>query len=253
MLAAELDRWNHLPWHHNRSMKAVDLSEWDPNVRRLLREMGFFELLRISPPVAEAVTSGERYVKFRSGTMVDGEVFAKLRELDLDPYISVPNKNLLFAAVTEAMTNVRHHAYSGNDTSFGGPKYWWLSAAYDTQRQEITVMIYDQGHGIPGTLPRTWGEELRNLLPDGLSDDDAKMIEAAHHLSRSKTDEWYRGSGFQRDIRRYIEGFEGNGTYRIMSGRGEYSVEAGPGGRATLQSFGRSLKGTFIQWRLQLT
>ena len=247
VIAAELDRWKHLPWHQHRSMSALDLNQWDPNVRRLLKEMGFFELLGMSPPPSEAPPSAERYVKFRSGATVDGEVIDNLRKLDLAPYISVPNRNLLFSAVTEAMTNVKHHAYDDHDISIGGPKYWWLSAAYDTQKKELIVMIYDQGQGIPGTLPKTRGEELRTLLPEYLSADDARLIEAAHRLSRSKTDEWYRGSGLHRDIRRYIEEFEGRGTYSIISGRGEYTVAAGPDGRATRRSFGRSLKGTFIQ------
>ena len=253
VIAAELDRWNHLPWHRHRTMTALDLYQWHPNVRRLLDEMGFFELLGMSPPSSESAPSGERYVKFRSGATVDGAVIDNLRKLDLAPYISVPNRNLLFSAVTEAMTNVKHHAYDNHDHSvyMVGPKYWWLSAAYDTQKNELIIMIYDQGLGIPGTLPRTRREELRTLLPEYLSADDARLIEAAHGLSRSKTDEWYRGSGLHRDIRRYIAEFDGTGTYRIISGRGEYTVSAGPDGRPTRRSFARSLNGTFIQWRLE--
>ena len=233
-------------------MRALDLDQWNPTVRRLLKEMGFFELLRMSPPPSSAPQSGERYVKFRSGATVDGEAIDKLRELELAPYISVPNRNLLFTAVTEAMTNVKHHAYQDRDIYSFGPGHWWLSAAFDTQEQELIVMIYDQGHGIPSTLPKTRGEALRARFSEYIAD-DARLIEAAHKISRSKSEEWHRGSGLDRDIRRYIEVFEGNGTYRIISGRGEYTVSSGVSGRTTRRSFGRSLEGTFIQWRLELT
>ena len=252
VLAAELDRWNHFPGNHNRRMKAVDDDEWHPNVRRLLRQMGFFELLQIPLPTDDDTTPGERFVKFRRGHVVDGELVHKFRELELAPHIDVPNTQLLFAAVTEAMTNVRHHAYAAHDPSPGVLKCWWLSAAYDTDKQEITVMIYDQGQGIPHTLPRKWSERLRALFPDGLLADDARLIEAAHDLSRSQTDDWYRGRGFERDIRRYIQKFSGRGTYRVISGKGEYTFASGSGNRSTLRSFGRSLKGTFIHWRMQL-
>ena len=252
VIAAELDRWNRLPWHRHRKMTATDAHEWTPSVRRLLQDMGFFELLRIPPPQSDVAPSGERYVQFRSGATVDGEVIDNLRKSELAPYISVPNRRLLFTAVTEAMTNVKHHAYEGMEIYDSGPRHWWLSAAYDTTKKALTVMIYDHGHGIPRTLPRTRGEDLLKLLPNFLSADDARLIEAAHSLSRSKTGDRHRGSGLQQDIRRYIEKFDGMGTYRIISGRGEYSVSAGPHGSSNRRIFTRSLTGTFIQWRLEL-
>ena len=126
-------------------MKASTLDKWNPNVRRLLNEMGFFELLRMSPLPSGAPPSGERYVKFRSGSKVDGELVHNFRNLDLSPHISVPNQIQLFGAITEAMTNVRHHAYQDREFYDPGPPYWWLSAAYDTQDNTLTVMLYDQG------------------------------------------------------------------------------------------------------------
>ena len=107
-------------------------------------------------------------------------------------------------------------------------------------------MIYDQGRGIPGTLPRTWGESVQSLR----TDNHATLIEAAHNLSRSSTNERHRGSGFARDIRHYIERLDkGRGTYNVISGKGEYTVESG-GGNTSRRSFRRCLEGTFIQWRI---
>ena len=242
VLAAELDRWNHLP---KAPRFRADTRKWAPDVRRLLGQMGFFKLLKLDH-VPDTVSEGARYVEFRSGTVVDGKEVEDLRRLDLSP-ISVPKAKLLFAAVTEAMTNVVHHAYKDEDS---GPKNWWLSAAYEAD--EVVILIYDQGAGIPKTLPLTRGETLRDLLPDGFAVHDGKMIEVAHEGSRSGTGEEYRGRGLRRDVRRYIEEHDGQGTYRVISRRGEYTVPAGRGAKGSVRSRPKPLRGTLIEWRLKL-
>ena len=250
VLAAELDRVNHLKT--GRSLRQVDAERWNPNVRRLLKEMGFFRLLRTSSPTAEPRLSDDQYIEFRSGATVDGEVVDELRRL-VDPHVTVPNKQMLFSAVTEAMTNVRHHAYEDHRSYLTDPQFWWLSAAFNVEKKEFFIMIYDQGSGIPETLTKKWSEIVRQRLPGDMFRDHSRLIEAAHELSRSRTGEWYRGRGFDRDIRRYIERLdEGKGMYRIISGRGEYTVESGASGIRTRRSFNGILRGTFIQWRIEL-
>ena len=243
VLAAELDRWNSLPGRYR--FGRADTNKWMPNVRKLLGQMGFFELLGLSHQ-PDTASEGPRYIKFRSGTQVDGEAVEELRTLDLSP-VSVPKARLLFAAVTEAMTNVVHHAYKARHR---GPKKWWLSAAHEAG--EVVILIYDQGSGIPETLPLTLGERLRDLLPGDSATHDGKMIEAAHSLSKSGTQEAHRGRGLGRDVRRYIEEHEGVGTYRVISGHGEYAVPAGKGAKGRVKSHPRALQGTLIEWRLRL-
>ena len=244
VLAAELDRWNSLLGRSR--FRRADTSTWAPNVRRLLGQMGFFDLLNLD--CAPDVPSGDSlYVKFRSGTKVDGEAVEDLRQIDLEPFVSVPKERLLFAAVTEAMTNVVHHAYRGGHS---GPEKWWLSAAHEAN--EVVILIYDQGAGIPKTLPLTLGERMRDLVPERLATHDGKLIEVAHQFSRSETRERHRGRGLQRDVRRYIEAHEGRGMYRVISGRGEYTVPAGTGVEGRVNSLPRPLQGTLIEWRLKL-
>ena len=249
VLAAELDRANHLKI--DRRLRQVDAAKWDPHVRRLLKEMGFFKLLRTSSPTDEPKSSDDRYIEFRSGEKGDGQVADELRRL-LEPHVSVPHHRRLYDAITEAMINVRQHAYgSPARRSYSTtPQYWWLSASFNTEKKEIDVMIYDQGSGVHATLPQKWKEQVREIL----SGDHASLIEAAHELSRSSTGERHRGRGFDRSIRRYIEGLdEGQGMYRIYSGRGQYTVASGAGGSTKKRSFRGILRGTFIQWRIQLT
>ena len=248
VLAAELDRWNRLPGNRSK-FKRADVEEWDPNVRRLLGEMGFFDLLGVSvSDLGQSASEGARYVKFRSGVTVDGKEFDDLRRDDLKPFIDVPNETLLFAAVSEAMTNVVHHAYEGTRGTQDALRRWWLSAAFDAAHGELAILIYDQGLGIPNTVPKNFGDRVLGLFGDA----DAQLIQAAHNLDRSATGEAHRGFGLQRDVRRYIRDFDGSGTYRVISGKGEYTVQAGKGGIESTRTFRRSLEGTFIEWRLQV-
>ena len=245
VLAAELDRWNRLP-KSRRFGNRSDVHAWDPKVRQLLGEMGFFDLLGVSAVPAEKHEGGPRYVKFRSGTKVDGRTINELSELDLSPFIDVPNTPLLFAAVSEAMTNVVHHAYKGGHRQ--GPPRWWLSAAHNAKERELVILMYDQGLGIPSTVPQNFGERVRRIF----GDTDAALIRAAHNLGRSETGEAHRGFGLERDVRRYVRDFEGRGTYRVISGKGEYTVQSGERGTETERTFQRSLRGTLIEWRLEV-
>jgi len=249
VVAAELDRWNRL---NRGKLRSIDVNEWDPGVRRLLREIGFFGLLDVSSGAAEKpAPSDERYVKFMSGTEVDGKGFSLLREAELDPFIGVPNREQLFAAVTEAMTNVSHHAYH---SKIHNPalKRWWLSASFNVATREIVILIYDQGRGIPKTVRRNWRDYLRKIAPGSMSD-DAKLIREAHGLRRSASGQEHRGLGLERDVRKYIEKLNCRGIYCINSLKGQYTVETGADSRVgEIVNFRHSLNGTLIEWRVIL-
>ena len=246
VLAAELDRWNKLP--KRGRLNAVDVDEWDNHVRDRFSDMGFFDLLQINNPPAENKSGNIRYVKFRTGQKADGEVIENLRSADLEPVIGkIPGKHHLYAAVTEAMTNVVHHAYETD--RYKTQKSWWLSASCDSDKHEVTIMIYDQGLGIPKTLPRKFGEKIKNILVT----DHAKMIQVAHDLSRSKSGEAYRGYGLERDVRGYLEKLDCQGHYRVVSLCGEYIFRKKLDGNTNeTKSHNRTLRGTLIEWRLFL-
>ncbi len=252
ILVAELDCWNSRPMRGR--LRPVDLNEWNENIRSQLNDMGFFELLKVNSNELANLYFGKTssvYVRFRTGSRVEGQSVDNLRTADLDPYVSVPNRHLLFAAVTEAMTNVVHHAYSGN-LEHSSRKHWWLSASHNVERKEIRILIYDRGVGIPESLPRKWKEQLRHLLPDTFTHDDSKMIKAAHDLSRSITQLPFRGHGLDRDIRKYVEKIDCDATYRVVSGNGEYTyrVKSSKKPIENLRNFKRPLRGTLIEWRL---
>jgi len=109
-------------------------------------------------------------------------------------------------------------------------------------------MIYDQGAGIPATLPRKFQNQIQMVLRD----DHARMIKAAHELSRTRTGESHRGHGLQRDVRGYLRQLS-PGYYAVTSLRGKYAFERLPNGseRETLGSLSGSLRGTLIEWKIK--
>ena len=257
VLAAELDRWNHVRHHMGKKLRAVDVDEWNQDVRDRLEEMGFFDLLQV--PVRrrdEDDRSNTKYIRFRSGTHVEGKAIEDLRTLDLVPFFgdSVPKRRKLYAAVAEAMTNVVHHAYQNQTRSRTIRPNWWLSASHNVEAGEIRILLYDQGTGIPRTLPKRFGERVQQILPEGLWSTDAEMIRAAHDLTRTASGERHRGHGLQRDVRGYVESVECVSAYRVTSLRGQYSWQRGPDGRSheSTHNYGRPLLGTLIEWRLTL-
>ena len=250
-LAAELDRWNNLPLHRSKPLQAVDFKEWDPKVRRLLAYLGFFDLLNVHYPKEmeskDTSNIGIHYVKFRTGKSADGEAFDRLREQELERVAGgVLRKQYLYAAVTEAMTNVVHHAYESNCRR----PNWWLSASHNSQEGNLTIMIYDQGVGIPKTLPRKFQEQVKEILID----DHANLIEAAHELSRTASGQLYRGHGLERDIRGYFNHLNCQGHYRVLSWKGEYIYERKPNGDTSnnKKNHKNPIRGTLIEWKLTI-
>lgn len=247
VMAAELDRWNYV--RPGKRLGTVDVDDWDPDIRRLLDDMGFFSLLDVPGrrPADAGSDDQMRYVKFRTGRVADGEAFTLLRTQDLEPIVGeMPRKEHLYAAVTEAMTNVVQHAYG-----LGARRpHWWLAGSRNGATGQVSVMIYDQGIGIPETLPRRYSERLRGFLPG----DHARMIRAAHDLKRSATDEPHRGHGLERDIRGYLNFLDCQASYRVVSLKGEYTYTRNRDGveKDELKSHSNSLNGTLIEWNLAL-
>ena len=250
VLAAELDRWSAL---HNMKLRARDLSNWDPAVRALLTQMGFFALLE-KPKVAEdfaLVPSNVEFLPFQTGENSDGRPFLALRN-QLEQLVGKLKFRLrLFQAVSEAITNVKHHAYS---KKIGGNflRRWWISASVDRAKQEVTVMVLDHGIGIPKTLPATLKEwAMAGAKAFTGSSNDAGMIEAAIELGRSSTKEAFRGHGLYRDIRSFVENHDKACSLRIMSNRGCYEISKRADGslETKLTNHEIPFNGTFIEWK----
>ncbi len=255
VIAAEYDRWRHL---HPRWRRSVEPENFDPDILRQLDEMGLFEILNVSNPahINEQLPGDIIFIKFRSKQHTLGEEAAILMR-DIETIVGqIPDRPGLYQALTEAMTNVSHHAYPTDvdNSAYLAPIVsgkWWMSGSFNTASQKLTVMFLDQGVGIPFTLPRKHtAEKIRGVLDRlNLIDDDASRIRAAMELGTSKTGQKHRGGGLFRDIRAYTSSL-GQGMLRVLSGKGEYIYALDENGRKREQllTHSKPIGGTLILW-----
>lgn len=224
-------------------------------VRRILQDIGFFELIDVQNPLPPAVDNYPMdYIKVFSGVRAVGEEADRLKYALLGDAIKMnPGASgKLYRGLTEAMTNVVHHAYPKEIRS-RLPRLknrWWLVGHVDKEQRELMVMFFDQGVGIPTTLPLRYPEYLGQILSGlRLTDpNDGDLIRAAMRVRRSQTLEAHRGHGLN-DFRAFIDQC-GGGSLRIVSRRGLYSYTSD----GTEESHGLriSLGGTLIEWKVPL-
>ena len=253
LIASELDRWRRLHQFRHR----VFPKTWNQNVLRLMGEMGLFEMLGVINPPKRSNTNINKdvtFFRFRTGAYTTGSDVAKFADEIQNCAGSLPKRKTMYRGITEAMANVANHAYP-SDHDYNLPIFpgrWWMGGSYDSATRKLTVIVYDQGVGIPHTLPRNYPMEiLRGLLDRfGLIDDDASRIKISMDLGRTQTGEKYRGKGLFRDIRPYTESIN-HGRLRILSNRGEYvysphdSIDTN---KEKLFTHSQSIGGTLILW-----
>lgn len=229
-----------------------------PSVERLLSQSGFYELLQVkSRDAASRPRSGTRYIRFKSDQKIAGERIGEVRAELLRDDLRMPPSvaRTIFRALSEAMTNVHHHAYLRK--AFPSPRTavqlrgrWWLFATLNASNDVFCLVFYDAGVGIPKTLPRKYGIELIRqalaLLPT-FEPDDAQMIAAAMVLGRTRTDMDNRGKGLL-DLARLID-LAGEGKMHIYSRHGTYTYTPTASTQTNSPGF---LEGTLIEWRLPL-
>jgi hypothetical protein len=248
----------------------IDDREWAPDVRALLEQLGFYSLVDARGRSADAPvesTGGAKFVQFVSGQKVEQTVAKDL----IDRLAAVagrdPERQYVYAALVEAIKNVRHHAYPPEELGAGSlptVSRWWAAAAFDPDKDLLQFVVYDQGVGIPTTLPRQpfINSVLRFCPPEWK---DADLIAGGIRLGRTR----FRAVGrsrFGEAGARAPDPAEGRGNglwtichmipqlqgsqVRIVSGRGE-AVFAG--GRAVSKlNHNNPFCGTLIEWNLKL-
>lgn len=251
VLASEVDRWNQ---RSGRRLRA-DTDSWDKEIEKLLYQMGYFELLGIPHPTKLSESRDLTFLHFKRGYLGDKDAGKLAKELRVEIEAIVGSgikKHFLFEGLSEAITNVCQHAYPQH--AGVGIKQWWLSASYNKRLRELCVMIYDQGVGIPGTLPR-W--KFYELVKDVFNSwTDSQKIEAAMEIGRTSSGLTERGKGLQNLIkfaRSHREGrlsiYSLNGMYRMISKQDGASSTT----TTTLRrDHENSIGGTLIEWSVKL-
>jgi hypothetical protein len=250
VLASEVDRWNQ---RIGGKLKSYD-HKWDNDIKRLLCGMGFFELLNIKRPTIPADHEiSLTFLNFIRGTSAvrDSGKLARQLRMNIEALVGAEiQRHFLFEGLSEAITNVGQHAYPLDPFDIS-KKQWWLSASYKPVDQELVVMFYDQGRGIPNTLPMKWASfELVKRLFSSWT--DSQKIEAAMEYGRTATKRSERGKGLQNLIefaKAHDEGklsiYSHFGLYRVI-----WSKKSGT--KTLLRDHEHSIGGTLIEWSVKL-
>lgn len=229
--------------------------EWDPGVRAYFDQAGLFDLLGIESQLSSAspgMPSNLHAVRFMRGWSVKGEIGAQLRDrLEALCSKKIGPRTTVYEAISEAIANTRH-AYP-RDTAIWPSRAtgrWWAAGTWNSATDIVSIQLYDQGVGIPATLPKSehWSD-INNVLeflhPERTDD---RLIQAALEVGRTSTGERGRGQGLA-EMAAWVDKL-GNGFLRITSGRG--SVTYRPGGKTSGTSRRAPFFGTLIEWEIGL-
>ncbi len=253
---------------------AIDFPNWSRMAYQTLYELGFFEIIGHSPAeiirevYEEKVKSSYKVSKILSGRNADGLEQASDVILELLDYLSVDaglSENLvpdINSAISEAMINVARHAYPQefvSNSRHNLPKKWWMSAKADRNKNTLTIVVYDQGASIPGTLPkRAWYKETVEAVMKSIISDfdyagsknliDHEFINFSMKRGKTQTNDVSRGLGLPQ-MQDLIDACP-DGTLSILSRNGLYKYGKGVG--VFKRRLDTALEGTLVEWELTL-
>lgn len=260
VLTAEISRWN-----ATIKNKLIPMtSTWDGEILKQFTQLGFFDLFKNKP--AEVCNIGGfktslNFVKYIKGSCIDPED-AKLKKKELKREIvslvgdDITKWTILHSGISEAVTNVTHHAYPSDD-SVVNDKSWYLTGSFNRITNEMKIAFYDQGIGIPNSLPTStvWEKAVAYFgsLNIPLADRklDEVLLKAAMSIDRTSTGKSDRGKGLQ-DLVEFIKE-RGEGYISVISYKGLYKFQIKNGLESVkTASFGMPLCGTLIIWSVTL-
>lgn len=249
-----------------RSPPLINLEDWKQPVFGRLFDLGFFDALKIEPeqiPQKFASNDSILTLRFLSGSNAEETKAADEALMELARFIDPqgelpPDISLaLNSALSEAMVNVKRHAYPRDHRfAYRHVGRWWLAGSANRANRTLTISIYDQGASIPVTYQRLeLQDKVREFIaqiasaePDRLFKYDGRNIEAAVRYGRSQIDAEHHGNGLPQ-MKEVID-LVSNGQLRILSRGGEYIYNRHNG--ATSRSHRASIGGTLIEWTVQL-
>ena len=247
-MAAEFHRWSIV---RNARLRVRNYEKWAPEVRNLLSHLGVFDLIGLTS-MPHHYQGGDHLTlsPLQSGLRFDGKKIHQLQAQFDDIVNGFTSNPEVYAGLTEAAENAITHAYPADFEPrhrYAGHR-WWGASCLDLANMNLRFFIFDQGAGIPYTLPSVgWYETVREFAAKlGLAENDTVMLRAAMELARSRTGEAHRGLGLKR-MADVIQG-SFTGYLRIISGKGEIIVH--PDGQIDSRSHDADIGGTLIEWSL---
>jgi len=250
VLAAELHRWS---LSQKTNLRTRGVSGWSPRVRALLTGLGVFELLGVHIKQKKDDIAPEIVLlKLQSGVKRDGESVDKLQTWFKAMGVVFDEKRFVFGALDEAILNCIDHGYldTGEKPRFPYAGHrWWATSCYDPVNDSLRFFVYDQGIGIPKSLPSNpnfWPSVLKSLKAFVGEAPQSSIIESAFEIGRSRTHLAERGKGLDK-MREAIDK-AGAGYLRVISGQGDVSL--GPTGTLKKHDHDHHIGGTLVEWSI---
>ena len=225
---------------------------WSQQVSDFFNGAGLFELLKIDPRQIQHKTESDdqrKTLKFAFGRTSKGQdvklLINGLRNLAGQ---SIGPSPTVYVAIAEALANVGH-AYPKwfRTWPYRTSKQWWVSGFWNPGSQTVGVQLYDQGAGIPQTLPKqTYWPKLLKVLDSESS--ASGLIAAALAYGRTSSGVGGRGKGLG-EMADWIESTN-SGFLRILSGGGEITYR--PGGILRKRNFNAPFFGTLVEWEVTI-
>ncbi len=259
ILTAEYDR---IAKFNNEIPPTVNLAEWSDAVFLKLFQVGFFEVLGHAPPPKDVVLKHGNIQTMQIIRAKNNDDIAQVDHslMELGKFLDIPDELIieLNTAISEAISNIIHHAYTEEiPLNYPHLKSLWVSASANKENNTLTVVAYDQGATIPITYPRIDRvAKVTRYLQRALSrepkfeyQDDGTYIRAGMRYGGSRTDQKHRGKGLPQmlDVLKRI----GTGRMKVYS-RGGW-CEKTPTGKFQSGSTKHSIGGTLIEWSLELS
>lgn len=252
VLTAELSKWDDTI----RNNLIPDIKKWSPDILVNFNELGFFDLFKNKPSNISQFESNashnRRIVKYTKGRCGDDEQTRVLKE-NITKIIGDKIKKWMFlhSGLSEAIVNVSHHAYPEKYGFSEIDKNWYYTASYNIAKKELKVVFYDQGIGIPKSLPASdlWEKALvfLSIFPIADRKKDETLLRAAVEIDRTSTEDSDRGKGLQ-DLMEFIRQ-RGDGYLSILSLKGLFKLQI-KNGIESIKSerFDYPIHGTLIIW-----
>ena len=268
------DLWKQL----QPSLKILPMT-WQPGIFEMFKQIGFIETLGFNsddkgnvPLNVGLPAAGIKYLGLRKYLIpAPGEdIGALVRGIrkDIECFAGCKfNTQAMFASVTEAITNIKDHAYA-NEKRGRLPRKWWLSVSLDTASSLLHIIIFDRGLGIPRTMQESSKfSAYRRLAYSVLANNWAEKDRLFLAFERTRNEVAGRraiaikgghGNGCgdllqMAESASLVEGNNEQGILSVISNNARYVYKASygvdPGVSRALKC---SLQGTLLEWRIKI-
>lgn len=217
----------------------------DPIVAQLFKRIGMLERLGLQ---ADIDTSHEmvRDWRYSSGHTMNPAAYKDLA-LSARSQVDDPNMALFPDCLNEAVTNTVDHAYEVQTGKLPPREMqkWWMFS--QVREGRLSVVIYDQGIGIPRSLltKPEYKDRIRKFHQK-----DGRLIEAAVNSERTSTVLPYRGKGLP-EMLQFTKQLRA-GRLSILSARGGFFYDA-VAQKHSRKRYDIALPGTLVVWGIPLS